>query len=201
VLRRFGDASLLDRFAALELAARARAASGDEDGARAVADEVVRDAARLGTPYMRGRAQLVRAQVLAAAGDHDQARQLAEDATDLFAACSAPYETAEARIVLSSALHALGHAERAEAEARAARAAIASLGASTGGRRGGSGDLSPREVDILRLVAQGLSDAQIADQLFLSPHTVHRHVANVRTKLGVSSRAAAVAQATRHGVV
>ena len=53
-------------------------------------------------------------------------------------------------------------------------------------------DLTAREVEVLRLVAQGLSDAQIAGRLFLSPHTVHRHVANVRTKLALPSRAAAV---------
>ena len=60
---------------------------------------------------------------------------------------------------------------------------------------------SAREVDILRLVAHGLGDAQIAERLFLSPHTVHRHIANIRTKLRVPSRAAAVAHATRHGLL
>jgi DNA-binding NarL/FixJ family response regulator len=47
-------------------------------------------------------------------------------------------------------------------------------------------------------VARGLNDAQIAERMFLSPHTIHRHVANTRTKLRVPSRAAAVAHATRH---
>lgn len=51
--------------------------------------------------------------------------------------------------------------------------------------------LSDRELEVLRLVAQGLTDEEIAIRLTLSPHTVHRHVANVRTKLGVTSRAAA----------
>ena len=53
---------------------------------------------------------------------------------------------------------------------------------------------------MLRLVAQGLGDAQIAPRLFLSPHTVHRHIANIRTKLDVPSRAAAVARATAVGL-
>lgn len=61
--------------------------------------------------------------------------------------------------------------------------------------------LSPRELEVLALVAQGWTDAEIAERLFLSPHTVHRHVANVRTKLGVSSRAAAAAWATSAGVI
>ncbi len=58
--------------------------------------------------------------------------------------------------------------------------------------------LSPREVEVLRLVAGGLSDREIARRLTLSPHTVHRHLANIRGKLGLPSRAAATAYATRH---
>ncbi|KGN34167.1 LuxR family transcriptional regulator [Knoellia sinensis KCTC 19936] len=58
--------------------------------------------------------------------------------------------------------------------------------------------LTPREREVLMLVAQGLTDAQIAERLVLSAHTVHRHVANVRTKLGVSSRAAAAAWVSTH---
>jgi DNA-binding CsgD family transcriptional regulator len=54
---------------------------------------------------------------------------------------------------------------------------------------------------VLRLVAAGLSDRQIADVLVLSPHTVHRHVANIRTKLRLPTRAAAAAEAVRLGVV
>jgi ATP/maltotriose-dependent transcriptional regulator MalT len=201
VLRRLGDASVLDRFPALELLARARAAAGDGDGAGATTTRLESEAARLATPYMGGRARMVRAHVLSAAGDHDGARQAAEDAADLFTGCSAPYEAAAARLLLSAALAALGRPEGAEAEARAAREAFALLGARGEDHGRASEELSAREVDILRLVAQGLNDAQIAERLFLSPHTVHRHVANVRTKLRVPSRAAAVAHATRQGLL
>jgi pimeloyl-ACP methyl ester carboxylesterase/DNA-binding CsgD family transcriptional regulator len=62
-------------------------------------------------------------------------------------------------------------------------------------------DLSDREIEVLRLVAQGLSDQEIARRLVLSVHTVHRHVANVRQKLNVPSRTAAAAQATRTGLI
>ncbi|GLI26713.1 LuxR family transcriptional regulator [Agromyces rhizosphaerae] len=62
-------------------------------------------------------------------------------------------------------------------------------------------DLSPREIEVLRLVARGDTDQQIAQALVLSPHTVHRHLANIRTKLGVPSRAAAAAWASRHDVL
>jgi pimeloyl-ACP methyl ester carboxylesterase/DNA-binding CsgD family transcriptional regulator len=67
--------------------------------------------------------------------------------------------------------------------------------------RGVVEELSPRERDVLRLVADGLSDADIAERLVLSPHTVHRHVANILTKLGVHSRAAAAAHAARAGIL
>ncbi len=65
----------------------------------------------------------------------------------------------------------------------------------------GESPLSRRETDVLRLVASGLSNREIASSLVLSEHTVHRHVANILRKLGQSSRAAAAAQATRAGFI
>jgi pimeloyl-ACP methyl ester carboxylesterase/DNA-binding CsgD family transcriptional regulator len=62
-------------------------------------------------------------------------------------------------------------------------------------------DLTRRETEVLTLVASGLSDREIAERLVLSPHTVHRHVANVRTKLGLPTRAAAVVAAARRGLL
>ena len=62
--------------------------------------------------------------------------------------------------------------------------------------RHGASALSAREHEVLGLVAQGRTNAEIAAALVLSEHTVHRHVANILAKLGCSSRAAAVARAT-----
>lgn len=62
-------------------------------------------------------------------------------------------------------------------------------------------ELTKRETEVLALVAGGLSDREIADRLVLSPHTVHRHVANVRIKLGLPTRAAAVAAAAKRGLL
>ena len=62
-------------------------------------------------------------------------------------------------------------------------------------------DLTSRETEVLTLVASGLSDREIAERLVLSPHTVHRHVANVRSKLGLPTRAAAVAAAAKRGLL
>lgn len=65
----------------------------------------------------------------------------------------------------------------------------------------GDSPLTRREAEVLRLVAVGLSNREIASSLVLSEHTVHRHVANILTKLTQSSRAAAAAQATRAGYI
>jgi ATP/maltotriose-dependent transcriptional regulator MalT len=200
VLRNLGEGSALDRFPAVELRARAHAAAGRRQEAADAAAEAEREAASFATPYMRGRALLLRAEVLAAAEDCEGARTAAEDALDCFTACSAPYEAARARLQLARALEALGRGERAEAEARTARKALALLGVREPERERGEG-LTAREAEILGLVAAGLGDAEIAARLFLSPHTVHRHVANIRTKMGAPSRAAAVAEATRQGML
>jgi pimeloyl-ACP methyl ester carboxylesterase len=61
--------------------------------------------------------------------------------------------------------------------------------------------LSAREREVLTLIANGLSDQEIAEQLVLSKHTVHRHVANIRNKLGRGTRTAAVAEAARLGLL
>lgn len=68
-------------------------------------------------------------------------------------------------------------------------------------RVSGIDELTDREREILGLVAEGLSDAEIAQRLVLSPHTVHRHVANIRRKLGLRSRSAAAAVAARAGLI
>src|SRR5271169_3995391 len=65
----------------------------------------------------------------------------------------------------------------------------------------GIDELSTREREVLRLVAEGLADAEIAERLVLSPHTVHRHVANILRKLGLHSRSAAAVAASRAGLL
>jgi DNA-binding NarL/FixJ family response regulator len=62
------------------------------------------------------------------------------------------------------------------------------------------GELSGRELEVLVLVAEGLTNAEIGERLFLSEHTVHRHVTNLLRKLGLPSRAAAASLAGRHGL-
>jgi ATP/maltotriose-dependent transcriptional regulator MalT len=209
ILRRISQTAPIERIPALELLARARAELGEAAAAADAGSELERIAEQLGTPYLRGRARLVAGELANQGGDYEEARRALEDALDLFAESAAPYEAGLARLALSTALVSLGRADAAEAEAQAARDVFAKLGAArdvartgTRGRtEGGLGELTPREREVLALVAQGLSDAQIAERLVVSPHTVHRHVANVRTKLRLPSRAAAVAYAARAGLL
>ena len=202
VLRRLGPATVLDRLPALELLVLARLSLRDLDAAAASCAELEQVGDVIGTPFVRGRARLAAARLAAARGDFDDARRACEDALDLLAESGAAYETALARHELARALAALGRAEAAAAAANAAQECFAALGVQPPGRAAHSlSELTPRELEVLRLVAQGLSDADIAERLVLSQHTVHRHVANVRTKLGLPSRAAAVAYAARAGLL
>lgn len=85
---------------------------------------------------------------------------------------------------------------------RACREALAPAQSSAQQARGSEPILlSSREREVLACVARGLGDREIAEQLVLSPHTVHRHVANIRRKLGRTSRTAAVAEAARLGLL
>jgi LuxR family maltose regulon positive regulatory protein len=88
---------------------------------------------------------------------------------------------------------------RARFQQALARAALQTLGISEAGEP--PCPLSERQLQVLRLVAEGLGDKDIADRLVLSEHTVHRHVANIYLRLGCSSRAAAVAHASRLGLL
>ena len=122
----------------------------------------------------------------------------------------APYETARVRVLIASACRALGDNETADRELAGARATFQQLGASPDVEhldamkqvdRSAPGGLSPREVEVLRLVATGLTNREIATELMLSERTVERHVSNIFAKIAVPSRAAATAYAYEHHLV
>jgi DNA-binding NarL/FixJ family response regulator len=212
-LRQVAETDRTQRAHGLELLARARAALGDVEAARAALAQLEALAATIGTDLFRASAAFAGGVVEAAAGDEDRARQLLQDAIDLYERGRLPYEAAEARLALAELLAAAGRPARAAEEAARAAGAFAAIGAGRGSERARAllappaparrqaGGLTRREAEILGLVAAGLSNKQIAARLTLSEHTVHRHVANVLLKLGVSSRAAAAAYAAKHGLL
>ena len=216
-LRRVPRHNRTNRVVALDLLVRALAAAGDGDGAKTALAELQGIASIVGTVPLRAVASLAAGYVALGAGDGDGARRPLEDAVDLFLASGAPYELARARIALARALGLLGRVSaaidetqraldllielHAELEIARAKALMLELSATSGKPSPGPAGLTTREIEVLRLVADGLNNQVIAERLFLSEHTVHRHVANIFNKLSVSSRAAAVAQAARRGLL
>jgi len=162
---------------------------------------------------MRARGERVWGQALASAAD---ARHHLDTALSEFVRLEMPFEAARTRLLLAQALRELDP-EVAEAEARAALVAFENLGANGDARAAAAllreietkmrkqtnevSGLSQREAEVLRLVAHGMSNKEIADRLALSKHTVHRHVSSILTKLHLPSRAAAAAYAARHGLL
>jgi LuxR family transcriptional regulator, maltose regulon positive regulatory protein len=215
LVRQAPEQRKLERAPALELLIRARTARGELDEAR-VALESLRELGQLvGTEALLASAELAEGRVAAAAGEHDRARTLLEDAVDRFERSGAPFEAAEARVELAATLLALGRTAVAEREAEAALECLLELGAepvAEAARRLLEGsirsadaapplpDLTPREREVLRLVADGLTNRQIAERLVVSEHTVHRHITNILRKLQLPSRTAAAARAVRSGL-
>jgi LuxR family transcriptional regulator, maltose regulon positive regulatory protein len=217
-LRRVPLHNRTDRVVALDLLVRTLAATGDANGAKTALAELQAIATVVGTVPLRAAASLAAGYVAlgpASGGRADDARRHLEDAVDLFLQSGAPYELARARIELARALGRLGRIEaaleeaqravdllselHAELEISRAKGLMASLSSAAPARS--PAGLSVREIEVLRLVADGLNNQVIAERLFLSEHTVHRHLANILNKLSVSSRAAAVAQAARRGLL
>jgi LuxR family maltose regulon positive regulatory protein len=215
VLRRIPADTRTLRAAPIEVMVRARLAAGDREEAATHLTELRSIADALGTRPLHASLNLCEGLVAAEAGDEDTAREKLEDAVHLFTASGGSFELARARLELARVYALLGREDaavreatlalgrldeiRAVAEAARARDLLRTLGAPAKARRAARRDqiLTPREVEILRLVSEGLTDGQIAARLVLSKHTVHRHVQNAYAKLGCSSRAAAVAKANR----
>ena len=117
-----------------------------------------------------------------------------------------PYEAARARVLIGLACRELGDNDTAELELDIARSAFGQLGARPDqarvdalvGRDGADEGLTAREIEVLRLVASGRSNGEIAAALVISEHTVARHLQNIFGKLGVSTRTAAAAYAFEH---
>jgi ATP/maltotriose-dependent transcriptional regulator MalT len=211
VLRRVPADLLTERTAALELLVRARIATGEVDRAAEAVAEIARVAGVIATDPLRGAHAFAAGLVAAARGDYEDARRLLEDAVDLLAAGGSRWEAARARVALGRVLDGLGRRPAAEREARAALAVLDELGAAGEARRARAllsraqddpSGLTRREREILRLIAVGESNEQIAAALVLSARTVERHVSNIYAKLGLTgraARAAAVAYATTYG--
>jgi DNA-binding CsgD family transcriptional regulator len=198
-------ARLLPAYAEMALA------TGDARTARAASAELEEIASRFGTEvlrahaaHVRGAVELGESQARAALGSLRRASQLWQEA-------GASYETARARLLLGLACKALGDPESAELQLDAAAAIFEKLGAAPDLARLASlrsrparrapHQLTPRELAVLRRITAGKTNKAIAAELSVSERTIDRHVSNILSKLGVSSRTAATAYAYDHKLV
>jgi LuxR family maltose regulon positive regulatory protein len=216
-----------ERLPALDVLHRAQLALGELDQAVAPKEELCEIADMIATPVVQACALSARGLASMADRDYTNARRAFEDAADLYAKSGAKHEQACVRLELCKALLALGERRLAEAELAEARRAFEELGATwhadqaisvegtmdsgaLGEREqpttnpapsGAPGGLTKREIEVLKLLSEGLSNREIAKRLFVSELTVKRHVANLLSKLDLPSRAAAAAYAAKTGLV
>ncbi|MDN5750668.1 MAG: LuxR C-terminal-related transcriptional regulator [Pseudonocardia sp.] len=186
-------------------------AAGDLVAARIGADQLSQIAAELGAPLLRAMGAHATGAVLLAEGDGRAAVEALRRGWTVWHELDAPYEAARARVLLAHACRELGDQEGGAMELDAARAVFEQLGAVPdvirvetlirGAATRTAGSLTGREIQVLRLVATGMANRAIAAELFLSEKTVARHLSNIFTKLGLSSRSAATAYAYEHDLV
>ena len=185
-------------------------AAGDVAAAREAADQLARMPEDADAPALRAMAAHAAGATLLAEGDARAALGELRRAWTLWHELDAPYEAARSRLLVAAACRVLGDAEGCGMEAEAARRAFERLGAAKDLARlealerpdpaARSGVLTAREVQVLGLLATGITNRAMAAALHISEKTVARHVANIFTKLGLSTRAAATAYAHRHGL-
>jgi len=178
-------------------------AAGDVEAARDACDELGDIATRSESSMLRAISGHARGAVDLASGDARSALAALRRAGQEWQELDAPYELARVRVLVGQACRALGDDDSAALELDAARRVFEELCAAPDLARlddtpRDTHGLSARELEVLRLVAAGKTNREVAAELFVSEHTVARHVQNIFGKLRVSSRTAATAFAYAH---
>jgi DNA-binding CsgD family transcriptional regulator len=182
-------------------------ARGDLAPARAAADELAATAAVYGSSGLVGAACRARGALLLAESRPADALPVLVEACRLWHGCGARHDTARLRVLLARAYRALDDPDSTARELDVAETVFAELGAGPdraqvaelrGARPAG---LTAREVDVLRCLAAGRTNREIAAALVISEKTVGRHLAHIFTKLGVTTRTAAAAYAHGNGLM
>ncbi|MGH3102609.1 MAG: response regulator transcription factor [Gaiellaceae bacterium] len=186
-------------------------ASGDLDEARRACSELEEITEGHRSGMLSAMVAHARGAVALADGDAWAALVALRHACQVWRELGAPYEAARVRVLVGLACRQLGDEDAGEMELDAARRVFRELGAeldlarveglSRTGARTTAGGLTPREVEVLRLVATGRTNRAIADELVISEKTVARHVSNIFTKLRLSSRSAVTAYAYENELV
>jgi DNA-binding CsgD family transcriptional regulator/tetratricopeptide (TPR) repeat protein len=175
-------------------------AAGDVALAETSAQEVADTAAAFDSSGLGAEGNRCRGAVLLARGRAVEAMALLRMAFNTWQELDAPHDAARTRLLLADAYRVLGDTDAATRERSAAEACFARLGvvAARGGLPKG---LTAREVEVVRLIATGDSNREIADKLVLSPRTVARHVSNIFVKVGATSRSGVTAFAYDNGLM
>ncbi len=184
-------------------------AAGEAHEARTAAAELEQIAGRFGTEVLEAIAAHAKGAVLLADREPQAAIEPLRRSFEIWRRIGAPYLAARIRVLLGAASGELGDDDGRRLELDAARQVFRELGAATDLARidaleqpaSSSHGLTPRELEVIRLLAGGGTNKAIARELGVSERTVDRHVSNIFTKLAVSSRAAATAFAYEHGLV
>jgi DNA-binding NarL/FixJ family response regulator len=186
-------------------------AVGDLDEARAAATELGQFAVGADSPLLDAIVANADGSVRLASGDYAEALVALRRAWAAWHDIEASYETARVRVLIALACRELGDEDTAAMELEAAARVFSDLGAGPDlarvrralGDQPGSGgaQLTGRELEVLRLLAAGRSNREIAEELVISGRTVDRHVSNLFSKLDVQSRSAATAYAYEHQIV
>ncbi|MGY1618101.1 LuxR C-terminal-related transcriptional regulator [Geodermatophilus sp. SYSU D00691] len=183
-------------------------AAGDTTAAEEAVTEVEEVARRYASPLFSAAARQWRGALLLATGRPHEALPLLAAACAGWRELEAVHDCARVRVQLAAAYRALGDADGAELELTAAAEVFDRLGAAPDatvvaelrGVPALPGGLTSREAEVLALVAEGRTNAQIADALVISRKTVARHLSNIFTKLAVTTRTAASAWAHAHSL-
>ncbi|MGH9009324.1 MAG: LuxR C-terminal-related transcriptional regulator [Acidimicrobiia bacterium] len=199
----------LGRTAVLPMYVHIAIAAGDLPEARTALEELDGITATFPTPVLRATVASTRARLELAEGDTAAAAATLQDALERWTALEVPYEIATVHTLLGQALRLNGDENGAADAFAAATRLFDQIGARldsehlTGGpaRVALPAGLTEREVEVLRLIAAGLTNNEIAATLYLSTKTVSRHLSNIFTKIGVTSRAGATAFAFEHRLV
>ncbi|MGV0717205.1 LuxR C-terminal-related transcriptional regulator [Mycolicibacterium sp. XJ662] len=190
----------LDRMPLLRGAVEVALVRGNLDEAERLCDELESGAAAFDTPGFRAWAAHARGAVLVRRGQHAQALGLLEEALRQYRTLQCRYETAQVYDWMALARQGCADHEMALADSATAENIYSQLGVEPVEPCGPNapGGLTRREVEVLRGIAGGATNRQVAEQICISEKTVGRHLANIYAKLGVSSRTAALAWAHEH---
>jgi DNA-binding CsgD family transcriptional regulator len=182
-------------------------AAGDVDAARAAAAELSEIAGQVGTPFLAAASAHAAGAMALAADDLPAASAALRQACEIWRDLGVPYEHAQSCQLLAAVCDRRGDREGHRLERDAARTLLERLGLSPVTARDhaaaprAAGALSDRELQVLRLLAEGRTNRAIGEALFISEKTVARHVSNIFDKVGVSSRSSATAWAFQHNVL